>query len=123
MPPVIVRLPTPPKLVKPFTVNAVSVPTLVIFGCAAVVNVPVILVADKVFVELLNVRFALVPNVLLPALLKKICVLEPAILALPVPAAAAVQLKFIVVFEMSGTYNRKELTTQAQGCKVIKKRI
>ena len=40
-PPVIVTLPTAPKLLVPDTVKLVNVPTDVIFGCAAVVNVPV----------------------------------------------------------------------------------
>ena len=41
-PPVIVTLPTAPKLLVPDTVKLVSVPVLVMFGCAAVVTVPAV---------------------------------------------------------------------------------
>ena len=48
----------------PLTIKLVSVPTLVIFGCAFVVKVPVKFVTDKVFVTLLNVKPLLAPYVL-----------------------------------------------------------
>ncbi len=39
---------TEPKLVTPLTVNPVSVPRLVILGCAAVVTVPAVVAAPAV---------------------------------------------------------------------------
>ena len=51
-----------------------------------------ILSTVNVLVAESNVKLALAPNVLLPALLKKICVLLPAIFALPVPALAEAQV-------------------------------
>ena len=41
-PPVILTLPTAPKLLVPLTVNPVNVPRLVILGCALVVTVPAV---------------------------------------------------------------------------------
>ena len=44
-----------PPVVLPVTLKLVSVPTLVIFGCAFVVRVPVINVADKLLPVMLPV--------------------------------------------------------------------
>ena len=60
----------------PVTFALVSVPTVVTFGCDAVVSVPPIRTDVKVPVILLNVKFALPPNVLLS--LNCTCVLLPA---------------------------------------------
>jgi len=48
VPPVIVMFPTAPRLVVPDTVSDVSVPTEVMFGCAAVVTVPAVVALPAV---------------------------------------------------------------------------
>ena len=60
----------------PSKINDDSEPRLVMFGCAAVVIVPAIFVADSVLVVLSNVKLAL-PAYVEPPSLKIICVLAP----------------------------------------------
>ena len=50
-----------PPVIFPVTVKLVSVPVLVMFGCAAVVNVPVNKVALNAPVAALNDKLALAP--------------------------------------------------------------
>jgi len=61
----------------PYKINDVKAPTLVIFGCAAVVNVPANLEAVNVPVVLLNVKLAL-PAYVVPPSLKITCEFDPA---------------------------------------------
>ena len=50
-----------PPVILPDTLNEVNVPTLVMFGCAAVVSVPVTNVADRAPVAALKDKFAFAP--------------------------------------------------------------
>jgi len=55
-------VPILPILALAVTLKLANVPVLVMFGCAAVANVPAIVVAVSVLVEVLNVKLALAPK-------------------------------------------------------------